>query len=102
MQRPLSSVCISAHVKSGKGICMDQNKIEVENLKLSYGPREVIHGISFSVKQNEIFAIIGPAQSGKTSLLRCINRTIEFTPEARLTGVIKVDGEDIGRIKNIY
>ena len=35
-------------------------------------------------RRNEIFAIIGPAQSGKTSLLRCINRTIEFTAGARV------------------
>lgn len=70
-------------------------KISVDNLRLSYGSTEVLHGISFDVKENEILGIIGPAQSGKTSLLRCINRTIEFSPNARVKGTIKVDQKDV-------
>jgi phosphate transport system ATP-binding protein len=77
-------------------------KIEVQDLRLSYGPREVIHGISFDIYQNEILGVIGPAQSGKTSLLRCINRTIEFTAGAKTTGTIRVDGADIQKVANVY
>jgi phosphate transport system ATP-binding protein len=77
-------------------------KIQVENLRLSYAQKEVLHGISFQVQPNEIFGIIGPAQSGKTSLLRCINRTIDFTPSARMTGSIQVDGEEIQSLSNVY
>jgi len=78
------------------------NQIEVRDLRLSYGPKEVIHGISFDVHRHEILAIIGPAQAGKTSLLRCINRTIDFTPGAKVTGTIAVDGEDVQKTKNVY
>ena len=77
-------------------------KIEVSNLRLSFGSKEVIHGISFDIRQGEIFAVIGPAQSAKTSLLKCINRTIEFTPGAKMQGVIKVDGQDVAQMKNVY
>jgi phosphate transport system ATP-binding protein len=77
-------------------------KIEVADLRLRYGAKEVIHGISFDVESNEILGIIGPAQSGKTSLLRCINRTIEFTPNAKVSGLIKVDNEEVQRVKNVY
>ena len=77
-------------------------KIEVENLRVSYGAKEVIHGISFHVEKNEILGVIGPAQSGKTSLLRCINRTMEFTGGANFTGTIRVDGEDTARMHNVY
>lgn len=80
----------------------ETKKIEIENLRLAYGGKEVIHGISFDVRANEIFGIIGPAQSGKTSLLRCINRTIEFTAGAKVQGMIKVDGQDVSRMKNVY
>jgi phosphate transport system ATP-binding protein len=84
-------------------ILMASNKqIEVRDLRLSYGPREVIHGISFDVASNEIFGVIGPAQSGKTSLLRCLNRTIEFTPSATISGTIRVDGEGIRQIGDVY
>jgi phosphate transport system ATP-binding protein len=77
-------------------------KIEVSNLRLRYAGKETIHGISFDVKPNEIFAVIGPAQSGKTSLLRCFNRTIDFTPTAKVEGIIKVDGQDIRKMRNVY
>lgn len=76
--------------------------ISVKDLRLSFGPKEVIHGISFGIRRNEIFGVIGPAQSGKTSLLRCINRTIDFTPEARVSGEVLVDGEDVRKVKNVY
>ncbi len=77
-------------------------KIEVRNLRLSYEHKEVIHGISFDVYENEILAVIGPAQSGKTSLLRCINRTIDFIPNAFVSGSIKIDGEDVLKTKDVY
>ena len=77
-------------------------KIEVQNLRLAYGPKEVIHGISFDVYENDILGIIGPAQSGKTSLLRCINRTIDFTANAKVSGTIQVNGEDVRKVKNVF
>jgi phosphate transport system ATP-binding protein len=79
-----------------------RKKIEVSDLRLSYGKKEVIHGISFDVRESEIFAIIGPAQSAKTSLLKCINRTLDFVPAAKVSGVIKVDGHDVRNMKNVY
>ena len=78
-----------------------EKKVEVQNLRLSYGPKEVIHGISFDIFKNEILGVIGPAQSAKTSLLRCINRTIEFTASAKVSGIIKVDGIDV-REQNVF
>jgi phosphate transport system ATP-binding protein len=77
-------------------------KIQVDELRLAYGPKEVLHGISFQIHSNEILGIIGPAQSGKTSLLRCLNRTIDFLPGARVHGSIRVDGQDVRRVKNVY
>jgi len=78
------------------------HKIEVEGLRLAYDTQEVIHGITFTVEPNEILAVIGPAQSGKTSMLRCLNRTIDFTASARVDGIIRVDGEDVRRVKDVF
>jgi len=77
-------------------------KIEVSELRLAYGTLEVLHGVSFDVHRNEILGVIGPAQSGKTSLLRCINRTVDFTPGSHVSGTIRVDGEDVSRTRNVY
>ncbi len=76
--------------------------IEVEDLRLAYGGREALHGISFDIYRNEIFGIIGPAQSGKTSLLRCLNRTVDFYGEATLSGTIRLDGVDIRRLRDVF
>ena len=78
-----------------------QKRVEVHDLRTFYGTKEIHHGISFDIEANEIFAIIGPAQSGKTTLLRAINRTLEFTPGSRMTGTIKVDGENVKKV-NVY
>ena len=77
-------------------------EIEVHDLRLSYSGREVIHGISFDLRKNEILAVIGPAQSGKTSMLRCLNRTIDFIPTASVSGSVKVHGEDVRRSKDVF
>lgn len=79
-----------------------ETHIEIRDLRLAYGTREVLHGISLDIRRNEIFGVIGPAQSGKTSLLRCINRTIDFSPEASVAGTITVDGEDVRGAKDLY
>ena len=77
-------------------------QIVVQDLRLAYGHKEVLHGISFDIRQNEIFGVIGPAQSGKTSLLRCLNRTIDFTPDTRVSGSVLVDGEDVRQTRNVF
>ncbi len=77
-------------------------EIEVEGLRLAYGSKEVLHGITFDVYRNEILAVIGPAQSGKTSMLRCLNRTIDFTASAVVSGTVRVAGEDVRRTKDIF
>jgi phosphate transport system ATP-binding protein len=81
---------------------LEAPKISVKDLRLSYAGKQVLNGISFEVQKNEIFAVIGPAQSGKSSLLRCLNRTIEFVPKAKASGVIEIDGLNVDAIKNVY
>jgi phosphate transport system ATP-binding protein len=77
-------------------------EIEVQGLRLSYDSKEVLHGITFDVYRNEILAVIGPAQSGKTSMLRCLNRTIDFTAAATVSGTVRVTGEDVRKTKDIF
>jgi phosphate transport system ATP-binding protein len=77
-------------------------EIEVQDLRLAYDSKEVLHGITFDVYRNEILAVIGPAQSGKTSMLRCLNRTIDFTASATVSGTVRVAGEDVRRTRDIF
>ena len=77
-------------------------EIEVQDLRLAYDSKEVLHGITFDVYRNEVLAVIGPAQSGKTSMLRCLNRTIDFTASAAVSGQVRVGGEDVRRTKDVF
>ena len=61
--------------------------LEVKNLKKSFGDAEVLKGISFSLEEKNVLAIIGSSGSGKTTLLRCINML-----ETADSGSITVDG----------
>jgi phosphate transport system ATP-binding protein len=81
---------------------MSDAKIEFVDLRVRYGRRDALKGVSFAVRRYEILGIIGPAQSGKTTLLRTINRTIDDIAGASVTGTVKVDGEDVRRVRDLY
>lgn len=70
-------------------------KIELKDFCLAYGSKERIHNLSMKIYPNEIFAIIGPANSGKSSLLKAMNRMTDFNDEVNLKGDILLDGESI-------
>ncbi|MBN1675121.1 MAG: phosphate ABC transporter ATP-binding protein [Kiritimatiellae bacterium] len=80
----------------------ERAKIEIRDLAVRYGAKPALKGVSMSIPANKVFAVIGPANSGKTTLLKCINRTIELSPEARTSGTIRVDGEDTARMRSLY
>jgi len=75
--------------------------IEIRDLRVSYGAKSALKGISLDVRRNEVLGIIGPAQSGKTTLLRVLNRTIENTPSAKVQGTVLVDGQDISGLRDV-
>lgn len=78
-----------------------KQKIEISELRVRYGQKEALKGISLDVNEKEILGVIGPAQSGKTTMLKVINRTIDFDPKAKVEGSVKVDGEEVKSV-NVY
>jgi ABC-2 type transport system ATP-binding protein len=46
--------------------------IEVTGLRKSYGSREVLHGLEFTVEQGEVFALLGPNGAGKTTTVEIL------------------------------
>jgi len=77
-------------------------KLEVQDLTLGYGKKTVLREVSFKVREKEIFGIIGPANSGKTTFLRALNRMNEMVPGMWVEGRILFDGQDVGTFKNVY
>jgi phosphate transport system ATP-binding protein len=81
---------------------MDDNAIEIRDLSVSYGNKTALDCVSIQVPRNIIYAIIGPANSGKTTLLKSINRTLEFVPGVSIKGHVLIDGEDTRRVRDVY
>ncbi len=77
-------------------------KLEVRDLAIRYGDHVALSGVNLDVRPNEIFGIIGPAGSGKTSFLRALNRMNEFTPAMRVDGQVALDGREVRRWRNVY
>jgi polar amino acid transport system ATP-binding protein len=66
--------------------------LRVEGLHKHYGALHVLRGIDLTVRRGEVVVVIGPSGSGKSSLLRCLNRL-----EDPSQGHIYIDGVDIAR-----
>ena len=66
--------------------------LEVKDLKKSFGDAEVLKGISFSLEEKNVLAIIGSSGSGKTTLLRCINAL-----EPIQGGQVILEGKTVGK-----
>ena len=79
-----------------------QPKLEIRDLAISYGGTTVLSGVDLEIYENEIFGIIGPANSGKTSFLRALNRMDLFTPGMRVDGAVVLDGRDVRKWRNVY
>src|SRR5689334_19195895 len=70
-------------------------KIVVENLTAGFGDKTVLRSISMPVEENRVTAIIGPSGCGKSTFIRCLNRMHELVPIARISGVVRLDDQDI-------
>ncbi|HYO44886.1 MAG TPA: phosphate ABC transporter ATP-binding protein [Candidatus Limnocylindrales bacterium] len=68
--------------------------MESDDLRVTFGGREVLHGISVPFARGRVTAILGPSGCGKTTLLRSLNRMTELTPTSAIDGRILLDGED--------
>jgi phosphate transport system ATP-binding protein len=75
---------------------MDKDaKMESINLNAWFGPKQALKDINISIKPNAVTAIIGPSGCGKSTFIRVLNRMHELTPNAKLTGQVLLDAEDI-------
>jgi phosphate transport system ATP-binding protein len=71
------------------------NVMETQDLRVGFGPREVLHGVSLPFVRGQVTAMVGPSGCGKTTLLRTLNRLTDLTPNCHVTGgTVTIDGED--------
>lgn len=69
--------------------------VELRGLSAAHDGRLVLHRVSLQCEANAVTALIGPADCGKSSLLRCINRLHEQAPGSWVEGRVLLDGVDV-------
>jgi phosphate transport system ATP-binding protein len=70
-------------------------KMTARDVHVFYGDKEAIKGVDIDIHDDKVTAFIGPSGCGKSTFLRTLNRMNDTIASARVTGDIKLDGDDI-------
>lgn len=70
-------------------------KFEIHNMDLYYGTFHTLKNINLELPEHEVSAFIGPSGCGKSTLLKSLNRMNDLVEGCKITGDIRLDGEDI-------
>jgi phosphate transport system ATP-binding protein len=79
----------------GRPILESDIKVSSRDANVFYGEKQAIKNVSLDVAANEVTAFIGPSGCGKSTFLRALNRMNDTIDICRVTGDIRLDGEDI-------
>ncbi|MCI2395588.1 phosphate ABC transporter ATP-binding protein PstB [Aliiroseovarius sediminis] len=77
------------------GTAADTTKITVRGLQVYYAGTHAVRDVDVDIPAKAVTALIGPSGCGKSTFLRCLNRMNDTIPDARVTGEICIDGEEI-------
>ncbi len=98
----MTAIDTGQHQRSADEGLAGDVKIDVRNLSIGYAGKSALRNVSLEIREHEIFGIIGPANSGKTSFLRALNRMDEFTESMTVDGAIRFNGRDVREWRNAY
>lgn len=71
-----------------------ENILEIKNLSVYYGEKEILKNINMSIKKNKIISIIGPSGCGKSTFLKTINCMINDEEDSKVKGTIYFNGNN--------
>lgn len=80
---------------TNKAIMSETAKLTLEDVSFYYGDESALRHIDLQILNHEILAVFGPAMSGKSTLLRILNRLTDLATEGRLEGQVFLDGKNI-------
>ncbi len=77
------------------------DKMTIHNVNLFYGDFHALKNVDLDIPEKEITAFIGPSGCGKSTLLKSLNRMNDLVEGCKITGDIRLDGEDIYGDKDV-
>ncbi len=93
---PMEGIRIKTEVRTPTPAAAERpTAIEIRNVGVTYGDNAVVHEVTMDISDRQVTALIGPSGCGKSTLLRCLNRMNDLIDGARITGTIRVKGQDV-------
>ena len=92
--RPDDALPAETHETVGE-IHSPNARITVREVNVWYGAKIGIENVNIDIGSNEVLALVGPSGCGKSTFLRCLNRMNDIIDNCRMTGTVRLDGEDI-------
>ena len=86
---------LNPNFKTFGNVHVDEPAMTSRNVNVSYDDKQAIFNVSLDIAKNEVIAMIGPSGCGKSTFLRCLNRMNDTIDTCRVSGSIKLHGEDI-------
>ena len=74
---------------------MENSKVSIQNMDLYYGDFHALKNLNLEIPANQVTAFIGPSGCGKSTSIKSLNRMNDLIDGCKITGTIKIDGEDI-------
>jgi phosphate transport system ATP-binding protein len=94
-------IAVSArHLHAASDLASGPERMRLDQISVFYDGIPAVRETSLTINQGEVLALIGPSGCGKTTLLRTLNRLTELTPNARHSGTVTLDGEDIHELED--
>lgn len=76
-------------------ITLANPRMTCRNVDVFYSGSQAIYNVSLDIGKNEVVSMIGPSGCGKSTFLRCLNRMNDTIDGCKVSGEIKIDGQDV-------
>ncbi len=83
------------NIESGAPCCVPTPHLHIKNLSVAYGQKTVLDQVSLKIYKGCITALIGPSGCGKTSFLTTLNKLTDLSSQAKVSGKILFEGQDL-------
>ena len=92
---PPIEVAAAATQREQRATRADRVKVSARGVNVFYGEKQALIDVSVDIPERSVMAFIGPSGCGKSTFLRCLNRMNDTIPNARVTGVVEIDGQNV-------
>ncbi len=86
---------LAAALAAAEAVARPTEKMSAHDLHAWFDKAEALKGITLTLLERRVTAIIGPSGCGKSTFVRCLNRMHEVVPGTRVAGRVLLDGQDV-------